>query len=237
MRVMQQQLGNLGTISAFACRHRETKKNLCRGGRSQDLPDTDFKPAVRHLKQEQQYTHRVHTVYIVRTVHTVHRVHTVYTVRTVHTVHTVNRVRTVHTVGRVRTLHILYSVPIIHTVYTVYIIRTAHTVRTVHAVQMRTVGKTQNLQIFEKCSTTFVLLEVKQAPYSFKMLVFLFEFLHSVMVKCLDVSDERNADIFWVKEFIKVDTVQKHKTRQSFYANRPGVSGKLYHIPLNSYSH
>jgi hypothetical protein len=26
----------LGTISAFAWRHRETKKNLCRGGRSQD---------------------------------------------------------------------------------------------------------------------------------------------------------------------------------------------------------
>ena len=50
MRGMQQQLGNLGTISAFACRHRETKKNLCRGGRSQDLPDTDFQPAVRHLK-------------------------------------------------------------------------------------------------------------------------------------------------------------------------------------------
>ena len=47
---MQQQLGNWGTISAFACRHRETKKNLCRGGRSQDLPDTDFQPAVRHLK-------------------------------------------------------------------------------------------------------------------------------------------------------------------------------------------
>ena len=38
-------LGNhLGTISAFAFayRHRETKKNLCRGGRSQDLPNTDF---------------------------------------------------------------------------------------------------------------------------------------------------------------------------------------------------
>ena len=33
--------GKMGTISAFACRHRETKKNLCRGGRSQDLPDTD----------------------------------------------------------------------------------------------------------------------------------------------------------------------------------------------------
>ena len=34
--------GNLGTISAFAYRYRETKENLCRGGRSQDLPDTDF---------------------------------------------------------------------------------------------------------------------------------------------------------------------------------------------------
>jgi hypothetical protein len=33
---------NLGTISAFAYRHRETEKNLCRGGRSQDLPDTDL---------------------------------------------------------------------------------------------------------------------------------------------------------------------------------------------------
>ena len=50
MRSMQQQLGVLGTISAFAFRHRETKKNLCRGGRSQDLPDTDFQPAIRHLK-------------------------------------------------------------------------------------------------------------------------------------------------------------------------------------------
>jgi len=27
MRGMKQQLGNWGTISAFACRHRETKKN------------------------------------------------------------------------------------------------------------------------------------------------------------------------------------------------------------------
>jgi len=34
--------GVLGTISAFAFRHRETKKNLCRSGWSQDLPDTDF---------------------------------------------------------------------------------------------------------------------------------------------------------------------------------------------------
>ena len=32
----------LGTISAFAYRHRETKKNLCWGGRSQDLPNTDI---------------------------------------------------------------------------------------------------------------------------------------------------------------------------------------------------
>jgi len=42
MRSMQKQLGVLGTISAFAFRHRETKKNLCRCGRSHDLPNTDF---------------------------------------------------------------------------------------------------------------------------------------------------------------------------------------------------
>jgi len=42
MRSMKWQLGILGTISAFAFRHRETEKNLCRGGRSQDLPNTDF---------------------------------------------------------------------------------------------------------------------------------------------------------------------------------------------------
>jgi hypothetical protein len=47
MRSMQQQLGVLGTISAFAFRHRETKKNLCRGGCSQEFPVTDFQPAVR----------------------------------------------------------------------------------------------------------------------------------------------------------------------------------------------
>jgi hypothetical protein len=33
---------DVGTISAFAYRHKETKRNLCRGGRSQDLPDTVF---------------------------------------------------------------------------------------------------------------------------------------------------------------------------------------------------
>jgi hypothetical protein len=42
MRSMQWQLGVLGTISASAFRHRETKKNLCHGDRSQDFPDTDF---------------------------------------------------------------------------------------------------------------------------------------------------------------------------------------------------
>ena len=37
--------GNLevsGTVPAFGLVLRETKKNLCRDGRSQDLPDTDF---------------------------------------------------------------------------------------------------------------------------------------------------------------------------------------------------
>jgi hypothetical protein len=43
MRSMYWQLGVLGTISAFAFRHRETKENLCRGGRSQDLPNTIWK--------------------------------------------------------------------------------------------------------------------------------------------------------------------------------------------------
>jgi hypothetical protein len=34
---------NVGNrLSAFAYRHRETEKNLCRGGRLQDLPSTDF---------------------------------------------------------------------------------------------------------------------------------------------------------------------------------------------------
>jgi len=42
MRSMKWQLEMLGTISAFAYRHRETKKKLCRGGRSQDLLDIDF---------------------------------------------------------------------------------------------------------------------------------------------------------------------------------------------------
>jgi len=33
---------NVGIHLAFANRYRETKKNLCRVGRSRDLPNTDF---------------------------------------------------------------------------------------------------------------------------------------------------------------------------------------------------
>ena len=34
---------NVGNrLAAFDYRHRETKKNMCRDGRSQDLPSTDF---------------------------------------------------------------------------------------------------------------------------------------------------------------------------------------------------
>jgi hypothetical protein len=40
-----------GTIPAFALGPRKTKKNLCRDGRSQDLPATDLQPAVRHLSE------------------------------------------------------------------------------------------------------------------------------------------------------------------------------------------
>ena len=59
MRSMQQQLGVLGNISTFAFRHRETEKNLSRGGRSHELPCTDFQPAILLLKYvEQQYTNR-----------------------------------------------------------------------------------------------------------------------------------------------------------------------------------
>ena len=43
-----------GTIPAFAQVHRESKKNLSRDGRSQDLPDTDFWPAFRHVKKREQ---------------------------------------------------------------------------------------------------------------------------------------------------------------------------------------
>ena len=51
MGSMQWQLGReLGTIPAFASRTQENQENLARGGRSQDLPDSGFQPAVRHLK-------------------------------------------------------------------------------------------------------------------------------------------------------------------------------------------
>jgi len=45
-------------LAAFAYRHRETKKNLCRGGRSHHLPDSDLWLTIRQLKYvRQQYTH------------------------------------------------------------------------------------------------------------------------------------------------------------------------------------
>jgi len=61
MRSMQQQqLGVLGTISAFAYRHRESEKYLCRFGRSQDLPDRGQLNSSQQLKYvRQQYTHYI----------------------------------------------------------------------------------------------------------------------------------------------------------------------------------
>ena len=44
MGSMQWQLGSEGTIPAFTLGPRETKKNLCRDGRSQDLPVPDLQP-------------------------------------------------------------------------------------------------------------------------------------------------------------------------------------------------
>ena len=47
--------GNLavsGTIPAFALVHRETKKNLCRDARSQDLPDTGLLASLPASKQK-----------------------------------------------------------------------------------------------------------------------------------------------------------------------------------------
>ena len=70
MRSMYWQLGILRTISAFAYRHRENKKNLYRGGRTQDLPGTDVQQAVRHLKKKQQYTHSTTNTHKMTTVHT-----------------------------------------------------------------------------------------------------------------------------------------------------------------------
>jgi len=43
MGSMQWQLGReMGTIRAFASRTQENQENLCRDGRSQDLPDSGF---------------------------------------------------------------------------------------------------------------------------------------------------------------------------------------------------
>ena len=60
----QWQLGReMGTIPEFASKTQENQENLGRDGRSQDLPDSGFKPAVRHLSQvvrlsnDKQYKH------------------------------------------------------------------------------------------------------------------------------------------------------------------------------------
>ena len=76
MRSMQWQLGILRTISAFAYRHRETKKNLCRGGRSQDLPTASsptskVKTAIH--TQYNQYTQDNNTHKTTTTIHTVNQ--------------------------------------------------------------------------------------------------------------------------------------------------------------------
>jgi len=43
MGIMQWQLGReMGTIPAFASSTQKNQENLGRGGRSQDLPDSDF---------------------------------------------------------------------------------------------------------------------------------------------------------------------------------------------------
>ena len=78
MKSMQWQLGILGTIPAFASRHRETKKNMCRGGRSQDLPNTDFQPTGRHLKykKKQQCAHSATNTHKMTTMHTRQLQHT-----------------------------------------------------------------------------------------------------------------------------------------------------------------
>ena len=41
---------NLGTFTANAYSHRETKKKSCRGGRSQEILNTDIQSAVQYLK-------------------------------------------------------------------------------------------------------------------------------------------------------------------------------------------
>ena len=59
---MQWQLGILGTISAFAYRHREAKRNLCRGGRLHNLPNTDL---VIHATDSGCYVPRIfHAIFI-----------------------------------------------------------------------------------------------------------------------------------------------------------------------------
>ena len=74
MSSMQWQLGILGTISAFAYRHRETKKNLCRGDRSQEVTVTDSR-----ITEMKTFGGKTRQAVYVQTAHFVG--HTQYTVQ------------------------------------------------------------------------------------------------------------------------------------------------------------
>ena len=57
MRSTYWQLGILTTISAFAYRHKKNKKNLCRGGRLQDLPSYSTEQKVYTVHRLVQSVH------------------------------------------------------------------------------------------------------------------------------------------------------------------------------------
>ena len=95
MRNMQWQLGILGTISAFAFRYKETKKNLCRCGRSQDLPSTDLQPAVWQSRKKSNAhsttkTHKITTIHIIQLQQYIRSTNN-NTHKTITTIHTVNQ--------------------------------------------------------------------------------------------------------------------------------------------------
>ena len=82
MGSMQWQLGReMRTIPAFASRTQENQENLSRGGRSQDLPDSGFQPAVRHLSQVVRLSNDIHS--------TTHK-HSTNTINIVQTRHSTN---------------------------------------------------------------------------------------------------------------------------------------------------
>ena len=153
MRSMQWQLGILGSISAFAYRHRETKKNLCRGGRSQDLPNTDLEPAVRHLKQKQQYTHSTANTHKMTTLHT-RQLTTIHT-RQLTTIHT-EQLTTIHT-RQLTTIH-TRQLTTIHTRQ----LTTIHTkqLTTIHSRQLTTIHTRQIAGVFNGEASLLLSLEI-----------------------------------------------------------------------------